>query len=165
MTHIVCEASHRRGDFDLSVRFDSPGPGVTAICGRSGAGKTSLLRIVAGLERPGSGRLLVDDERWVDTASGTFLPAHRRGIGFVTQDSNLFPHLSVRRNLEYGLSRTPARERRIAQDEVVAALGLEPLLARGIAALSGGERQRVAIGRALLRSPKILLLDEPVSAL
>lgn len=165
MTRIVCEASHQRGNFHLNVRFDSPGPGLTAICGRSGAGKTSLLRIIAGLERPGSGRLVVDDECWLDTANGTFVPAHRRGIGYVTQDSNLFPHLSVRRNLEYGLGRTPARERRISPEEVVAALGLQALLGRGISALSGGERQRVAIGRALLRSPKILLLDEPVSAL
>ncbi len=154
-----------RGGFSLDVDFSAPAAGVTGVFGPSGSGKTTLLRCVAGLERPAGGLLEVAGEVWQDEARGIFLPAHRRRVGYVFQEAGLFDHLSVRRNLEYGLRRTPAAERRVALAEAVEWLGLAPLLGRSTRALSGGERQRVAIGRALLASPRLLLMDEPMAAL
>jgi molybdate transport system ATP-binding protein len=165
MSGINARLALARGAFRLDVAFDLPAQGVTALFGPSGAGKTTLLRCLAGLEREAAGRLEVAGEVWQDDTRGIFLPAHRRAVGFVFQQAALFPHLTVAANLEYGLTRTPATERRLAFGEVVAWLGLEHFLERRPESLSGGEAQRVAIARALLRSPRLLLLDEPLAAL
>lgn len=149
--------------FVLDVDLALPGRGVTAVFGPSGCGKTTLLRAVAGLERATAGRLVVNGEAWQE---GDFrLPTHRRPLGYVFQEANLFPHLSVRRNLDYGRSRVAAVEGRVDFDHVVELLGIGHLLDRLPAHLSGGERQRVAIARALLTSPRLLLMDEPLAAL
>lgn len=153
------------GAFALEAKFSAPSHGVTAVFGPSGSGKTSVLRCVAGLVRARSGEVRIDGECWQDEARGHFVPSHRRAIGYVFQEASLFPHLSVRENLEYGLNRTPAQERRIEFAQAVEWLGLKSMLARGPHHLSGGERQRVAIARALLASPRLLLLDEPLSGL
>jgi molybdate transport system ATP-binding protein len=165
MTRIAVDIALRRGDFELAAKFESTAGGVTAIAGPSGAGKTSLLRTIAGLERPTRGTLSVGDVCWGDIAANLWVAAQDRRAGYVTQDSSLFPHLSVRGNLEYGLRRLGRADRRIGLPETIDALGLEGLLDRSTRDLSGGERQRISIGRALLRSPALLLLDEPVSAL
>ena len=152
-----------RPEFTLDVDTQLPVKGVTALFGPSGSGKTTLLRCIAGLERA-SGSLHVDGVMWQDET--TFLPVHRRPLGYVFQEASLFPHLSVRANLEYGYKRIPPGERRVQLEQVVDWLGLGQLIGRGDPAeLSGGERQRVAIGRALLASPRILMMDEPLSAL
>jgi molybdate transport system ATP-binding protein len=152
-----------RGEFVLDAEFTAPASGVTALFGPSASGKTTLLRSIAGLEPCRNGMLRVGGTTWQDQKH--FVPPHRRALAYVFQDSNLFPHLSVRANLEYGYRRVPSADRRIEFDEVTGLLALEPLLPRGIGRLSGGERQRVAIGRALLASPRLLLLDEPLAAL
>ena len=164
MTRVAADVALRRGRFVLQAAFDSSTNGVTAICGPSGAGKTTLLRTIAGLERPDSGWLTVGSQRWFDAATGTFLAPMHRGIGYVTQTPHLFAHLSVRGNLEYGERRVARGRRVIETQDVIDRLGLGPLLDRSVRNLSGGEQQRVAIGRALLRSPDVLLLDEPVRA-
>jgi molybdate transport system ATP-binding protein len=155
----------RRGAFSLDVDFTAPATGVTGVFGPSGSGKTTLLRCIAGLERAPNGRLEVAGEVWQDEAQGIFVPPHRRRVGYVFQEAALFSHLSVRRNLEYGLRRTPAGERRVELAEAAEWLGLGELLHRGVRALSGGERQRVAVARAILASPRLLLMDEPLAAL
>lgn len=154
----------RHGDFSLQVELNLPAQGITAIVGPSGCGKTSLLRTIAGLERHAC-HLLVCGETWQDDRQGIFLPTHRRGIGYVFQEASLLPHLTVRRNLEFGLKRTPPQHRKIDQEHLLSLLGIEDILDRLPARLSGGERQRVAIARALLTSPKLLLMDEPLAAL
>ncbi len=151
--------------FRLDVDLDLPSRGVSALFGHSGSGKTSCLRCFAGLDRPREGYLQVAGERWQDSASGDFLPAHRRAIGYVFQDANLFPHLSVRGNLEFGQRRIAARERKVALDQALELLGIGHLLERLPSALSGGERQRVGIARALVTSPRLLLMDEPLASL
>lgn len=153
----------QRGDFCLDVDFTAPGRGVTAVFGRSGSGKTTLLRCMAGLQRVPAARLLLDGEVWQQGEQ--FLPVHRRPIGMVFQEPSLFPHLTVRGNLGYGLRRVPVAQRRLNQDEVVDLLDLVSLLQRYPDQLSGGQRQRVALGRALLASPRLLLMDEPLAAL
>lgn len=153
-----------RGTFTLDARIAAPAHGVTAILGRSGSGKTTLLRCIAGLERA-RGTCRLDDAVWQDDARGLFEPAHRRRVGYVPQEPSLFPHLTVRRNLEFGLRRAPAGERRLGLDDVVDLLGIGALLDRPPAGLSGGERQRIATGRALLSNPRLLAMDEPLSAL
>ena len=155
----------QRGDFVLEVDDTLPAGGIIALHGPSGAGKTSLLRCIAGLERTTGGFLSHGNDTWQDGAHDSFVAPHRRRVGVVFQEARLFDHLAVRGNLQYGLRRTPAAERRIGFEEVVAALDLAPLLDRAPHRLSGGERQRVALGRALLTSPQLLLLDEPLSAL
>jgi len=153
------------GDFTLAADFASAGR-LTALFGRSGAGKTTLVNLIAGLLRPDSGSIRLDDTVLVDTANGINVPTHKRGIGYVFQEGRLFPHLSVKGNLAYG--RGFARTRGAGGpsfDDVVALLGIDALLARRPADLSGGEKQRVAIGRALLANPRILLMDEPLAAL
>lgn len=154
-----------QGGFSLDVDLHLCGRGVTAIFGPSGSGKTSLLRCIAGLEAQAAGRIEVDGECWLDSARGLFVPPHRRAVGYVFQDANLFSHLSVRRNLEFGIKRVPVRSRRVAWDQAVQLLDLDALLERAPDRLSGGERQRVAIARALLTSPRLLLMDEPLAAL
>lgn len=151
--------------FRLDLDLDLPSRGVSALFGHSGSGKTSCLRCFAGLDRPREGYLQVAGERWQDSASGDFLPAHRRAIGYVFQDANLFPHLSVRGNLEFGQRRIAARERKVALDQALELLGIGHLLERLPSALSGGERQRVGIARALVTSPRLLLMDEPLASL
>jgi len=151
-----------RGDFTLDVEFELPIKGVTAIFGPSGCGKTTLLRCVAGLEQA-SGFLRLNDKRWQDR--DVFVPVHRRAVGYVFQEANLFPHLTVRGNLEFGYRRTPLADRWIDFDQAVELLGIDSLLLRYPVGLSGGERQRVAIARALLAGPQLLLLDEPLVAL
>lgn len=153
----------RREALTLDVELSLPPAGITALFGPSGAGKTSVLRCLAGLEPRIGGGMVVDGTVWQDEKR--HLPPHRRSVGVVFQESDLFPHLDVRRNLEYGLRRRPAGERRLDRDEVIGWLGLAPLMDRRPAGLSGGERQRVALGRALLASPRLLLLDEPMAAL
>jgi len=150
----------RLGAFSLDAEFSVPATGVTALSGPSGSGKTSLLRCIAGLTRL-PGRLRVAGEVWQDDRS--FLPAHRRPVGVVFQEPSLLSHLSVRGNLDYGARRSPTGGTSL--DDVVELLGLAPLLARSTTHLSGGERQRVALGRALLSRPKLLLMDEPLSSL
>jgi molybdate transport system ATP-binding protein len=152
------------GVFDLEVAFGN-GAGVIALFGQSGSGKSLTLGLIAGLMRPDRGRITLDGKDLVDVESGVFVPMHRRRIGLVFQDANLFPHLSVKQNLLFGRWFAPRREREIDFDAVIETLGIGNLLARHPAGLSGGERQRVAIGRALLSCPKLLLFDEPLAAL
>lgn len=154
----------RQGNFQLEIAFRSEG-GVTALFGRSGAGKSSLVAMAAGLSRPDRGRIAVSDTVLFDSQTGVNLPPERRRVGLVFQDGRLFPHLSVRGNLHYGERLVPAKERWASFDRVVDLLGIGHLLDRRPARLSGGEKQRVAIGRALLSSPRLLLMDEPLAAL
>ena len=158
------EARHRLGDFSLDAAFTADG-GVTALFGRSGSGKTSLIRIIAGLTRPREGRVQLDEHVLVDTASRVFVPPHRRRFGYVFQEARLFPHLTVRQNLHYGRWFSPKASRTEDPERVIELLGIAALLDRQPANLSGGEKQRVAIGRALLASPRLLLMDEPLAAL
>ena len=153
-----------RPGFTLDVALSLPGRGVSALFGPSGCGKTTLLRALAGLERA-AGHIGIDGEVWQDDAQRVFVPTYRRPLGYVIQESALFPHLDVRRNLDYGRRRIPAAERRIELDQVVELLGIGGLMGRRPDTLSGGERQRVAIARALATSPRLLLLDEPLAAL
>ncbi|MDT8853465.1 molybdenum ABC transporter ATP-binding protein [Paracoccaceae bacterium Fryx2] len=153
----------RLGGFVLDARFTVPGSGVTALFGPSGCGKTSVLRGVAGLMRLPGSSLRVNGESWQE--GRRFVPPHRRAAGYVFQEASLFPHLSVEGNLRFGLRRSGAGEQGIGMEEVIDLLGIAPLLDRPTAMLSGGERQRIAIGRALLSQPRLLLMDEPLSAL
>ncbi len=152
------------GALTLDVTFQADGR-VTALFGRSGAGKTTVVNCIAGLLRPDQGRIVFDGELLLDTEAGIDVPRHRRRVGYVFQDSRLFPHLTVRRNLLYGGWFAADRRRRSGLAEVVELLGIGHLLDRRPATLSGGEKQRVAIGRALLASPRLLLLDEPMASL
>jgi molybdate transport system ATP-binding protein len=150
--------------FLLEVEFEAI-RGVTALFGPSGSGKTTALRCIAGLTRAATGFVALEGDCWQDEDRGWFTPAHKRACGYVFQESSLFHHLSVRRNLEYGWKRVPSAERRIAFDDTVELLGIGSLLPRMPANLSGGERQRVAMARALLASPRLLLMDEPLASL
>jgi molybdate transport system ATP-binding protein len=150
-------------EFALDVDFSFDADGVTALLGPSGSGKTTLLRCLAGLDRDRNGVLRFRDQVWQE--GERWVPAYRRPIGYVFQDARLFPHLSVRINLEFGMRRVPVDERRVSFDRAVSLLGVAPLLDRSPRKLSGGERQRVAIARALLCSPLLLLMDEPLASL
>jgi molybdate transport system ATP-binding protein len=154
------------GSFSLDAGFTAPAKGVTALFGPSGCGKTTVLRCIAGLQRLRDGLCIVGGDVWQDR-DGAFLPTFKRPLGYVFQEASLFAHLSVRRNLMFGAPRGEGEgaKGKIAFDEVVELLGITALLDRAPAKLSGGERQRVAIGRALLTQPKLLLMDEPLSAL
>lgn len=152
-----------RGSFILSAQLELPSQGVTALFGRSGSGKTTLLRCIAGLQRQQDGFLRFRGKTW---QQGRYLlPTWQRPIGYVFQEASLFPHLRVRRNLDYGYRRVAADKRRIHPEEVIPLFGLAPLLDRWPDQLSGGQRQRVALGRALLTSPQLLLMDEPLASL
>ncbi len=154
---------HRFPAVALDIAFEVASPGVTALFGPSGAGKSSVLAAAAGLLRPDACRIVLDGAVLADTAAGVWLPPERRRAGLVFQDARLFPHMSVATNLRYGLRRAPPGGTRF--DDVVDLLGIAALLSRRPHTLSGGERQRVAIGRALLAQPRLLLMDEPLAAL
>ncbi len=159
------DIEHRLGAFELDVHFHS-GRGLTALFGRSGAGKTSIINSIAGLIRPERGRVVIDGSVLIDTNRNVFIPTHRRRVGYVFQEGRLFPHLTVRHNLSFGRWFAPRRDGPAAHlDDVIDLLGLDPLLDRRPGRLSGGEKQRVAIGRALLPGPRVLLMDEPLASL
>lgn len=155
---------HEAGGFSMDIAFEAPG-GVTALLGRSGAGKTTVVNAVAGLLRPREALIRLEGRVLTDTAAGVFLPPEKRRVGYVFQDARLFPHLSVAGNLRYGQRLAKGRPQVMSEAQVVPLLGLEHLLERRPATLSGGEKQRAAIGRALLSQPELLLLDEPLAAL
>ena len=154
----------RVGAFLLDAAF-SAGPGITALFGRSGAGKTTVLNVIAGLARPQSGRVVVDGRRLYDSADGIDVPPHQRRVGYVFQEGRLLPHLTVRHNLTYGRFFAHEAAPVLTIDQAIQLLGIGHLLERRPAALSGGEKQRVAIGRALLAAPQLLLFDEPLASL
>ncbi|GEO80174.1 molybdenum ABC transporter ATP-binding protein [Pararhodospirillum oryzae] len=171
-TGLSARFAARLGSFSLDCAFHLPGRGVSALFGPSGCGKTTVLRCLAGLTRLDEGELHVNGACW--QAGRQFMPPHQRPVGYVFQEASLFPHLSVRDNLRYGLRRARRRSAAGSQpengaaipfDDVVGLLGIERLFTRAVPQLSGGERQRVAIGRALLSQPRLLLMDEPLSAL
>ncbi len=153
----------QRASFTLDVDIELPLEGVTSLFGRSGCGKTTLLRIIAGLEKVRGAEVRFGDRVWQQARH--FVPLHRRRIGLVFQEHSLLQHLSVRGNLLYGYARTPRKLRRLELDQAAEMLGIGELLDRPIDRLSGGQRQRVSLGRALLTSPELLLLDEPLAAL
>ncbi|MBD9371086.1 molybdenum ABC transporter ATP-binding protein [Rhizobium sp. ARZ01] len=155
---------HRLGAFQLDAAFTSEG-GVTALFGRSGSGKTSLIRAIAGLVRPDEGRIALNGDVLVDTKRKIFVPTHKRRFGYIFQEARLFPHLTVRGNLTYGRWFAPRGTETESFERIVDLLGIAALLGRRPANLSGGEKQRVAIGRALLSAPRMLLMDEPLAAL
>jgi molybdate transport system ATP-binding protein len=164
LTMLRVDVTKQLGEFSLEAAFESQGR-VTGLFGASGAGKSSLINMIAGLLRPDRGVIALDDETLDDTAAGVHVPPHRRRIGYVFQDARLFPHLDVRQNLDYGrrmnrLVADPAQQKRVTD-----LLDIGHLLDRRPGQLSGGERQRVALGRALLSKPRLLLMDEPLGSL
>lgn len=161
---IEVDVRRRFAGFELDVAFTAE-LGVTALFGRSGAGKTTLINLIAGLDRPDEGRIAIAGVASFDSALGLNVPPEKRRVGYVFQEDRLFPHLDVEANLTYGMRRVPAAERRIDRGRVIDMLGIGHLLRRRPHHLSGGEKQRIAIGRALLANPRLLLLDEPLANL
>lgn len=155
----------KQGNFGLDICFLSSENGVTALFGKSGAGKTSVINMIAGLVQPDHGTIVVNNRVLFDSANGINIPAEKRRVGYIFQDGRLFPHLSVSSNLIYGMKLIRPSKRFVRFEQVVDLLGIESLLDRRPAKLSGGEKQRVAIGRALLTSPSLLLMDEPLASL
>ena len=158
------DVEKRLGEFSIAAKFEAAG-GATALFGPSGAGKTSIVNMIAGLVRPDRGRIVLDDNVLFDCAARVNVPAHRRRIGYVFQEGRLFPHLSVAQNLDYGRWMSKLEPDPAERERIVALLDIGNLLPRRPGHLSGGERQRVAIGRALLLKPRLLLLDEPLASL
>lgn len=161
---LSCHLKHAFQGFSLDAQFEVP-EGLTVLYGRSGSGKTTIINAAAGLLRPDEGRMQVNDWVLFDTTRRAWLPPHKRRVGYIFQEGRLFPHLTVRQNLRYGAWFAPKGATPEPMERVVDMLGLGPLLHRRPAALSGGEKQRVAIGRALLAAPRMILADEPLSAL
>ena len=161
---LAIDIRHKLGEFLLDARFET-GSGLIALFGRSGSGKTSIVNVIAGLIHPDQGSVTMDGIVLVDTARGVFVPRHKRRIGYVFQEGRLFPHLTVRQNLLYGRWFAPQGDRRDDLDRIVDLLGIDGVLERRPGRLSGGEKQRVAIGRALLANPRLLLMDEPLASL
>jgi molybdate transport system ATP-binding protein len=159
------QVRRKQGDFTMDAAFSAEKSGITALFGPSGAGKTSIVNMVAGLTRPDEGRIVMNGRCLFDSARGIDEPPQKRRVGYIFQDARLFPHLSVRGNLAYGMRLPSKSEQYVDFDQVVQLLGIAPLLDRRPARLSGGEKQRVAIGRALLCSPSLLLMDEPLASL
>jgi molybdate transport system ATP-binding protein len=155
----------KQGDFLVDVAFSVPEKGITALFGPSGVGKTSVVNMIAGLSRPDSGRIVLGGRVIYDAEEGIHVSPDGRGIGYIFQDGRLFPHLTVQGNLVYGMKLVPEDRRYVGLDQVVDLLGIRSLLGRRPAKLSGGEKQRVAIGRAFLCSPALLLMDEPLASL
>lgn len=163
--HITAELRIRYADFTLDANLILPAKGITVFFGQSGCGKTSCLRAIAGLEKLEYGNVSIAGDVWQSSATHQFVPTYKRELGYVFQEAGLFPHLTVEDNLQFGAKRISAHKRHVKFAEITELLGITPLLKRYPAQLSGGEKQRVAIGRALLTSPKLLLMDEPLSAL
>lgn len=157
-------ALQKRPDFTLDVDFES-NSALTALFGPSGSGKTSILNLIAGVQRPARGRIVVAGTVLTDTEAGIFVPTHRRRVGVVFQDAQLFPHLTVQQNIKFGQWFTRTPDQGLPLETIVEVLGIGSLMKRRPATLSGGERHRVALARALLSSPRILLMDEPLAAL
>lgn len=154
------------GQLDLQVNLNIPNPNITAVFGVSGSGKSSLINLISGLSQPDQGYIRLNQQTLVDCQQGICLPPHQRRMGYVFQDGRLFPHYSVKGNLCYGINKSqPRAETAVQFERIIELLGLEKLLRRYPISLSGGEKQRVAIGRALLTQPQMLLMDEPLSAL
>lgn len=162
--HIAVDVASRLGAFDIDARFQAD-DGVTVLFGPSGAGKTTILNMIAGVIRPDRGRIVCGDDVLVDTAAGIYVPTHKRRIGYVYQDSQLFPHLTVGQNLKFGAWFARGENEALPFDTVVDTLGITELLGRRPTRLSGGEKHRVALGRALLARPRLLLMDEPLASL
>lgn len=162
---MLIQVRKQNGNFSLEASFSGAESGITALFGPSGSGKTSLINMIAGLVCPDAGRIEIGGRCLFDSSLKINLPPEKRRLGYVFQDGRLFPHLDVKDNLLYGLRLLPRKLRRTNFDEVLALLGIEALLKRKPGKLSGGEKQRVAIGRALLSSPQLLLMDEPLAAL
>jgi molybdate transport system ATP-binding protein len=161
---LLVDVEKKLGSFGITAKFEAP-DGVTALFGPSGSGKSSIVSMVAGLMAPDRGRIVCNDTLLFDSDSGFSRPPHRRGIGYVFQDGRLFPHMTVEQNLDYGRRMYRLPHDAEAQARIVAMLDITHLLGRRPGNLSGGERQRVAIGRALLMRPRLLLLDEPLASL
>jgi len=161
---ISVDIKHSLGNFEIDAKFKSAGR-LTALFGASGSGKSSIINMIAGLIRPYAGRISIDERVMIDTSTGENVPTHKRRMGYVFQEARLFPHLSVRQNLAFGQWFAPAMDRATDTTRIIELLGVGMLLDRMPSRLSGGERQRVAIGRALLSSPRLLLMDEPLASL
>ena len=161
---IAVEVEKQLGEFSISARFEAAS-GVTAVFGSSGSGKTTLINMIAGLITPDRGRIAVDDAVLFDSAAGIDVPVHQRHVGYVFQDGRLFPHLTIGSNLDYGRRMCGLKHDPNETDRIVSLLDIGHLLDRRTGKISGGERQRVAIGRALLMRPRLLLLDEPLASL
>ena len=165
MTTLLARFQLDYGGFKLDVDLQLPGTGITVLFGHSGSGKTTLLRCIAGLQRAPEGFLEINGNVWQDSRCGLFLPTHKRPLGYVFQEANLFPHLTVRENLNYGLKRVKQNPGTVKLEQAIELLGIAQLMGRMPERLSGGERQRVAIARALALNPEILLMDEPLASL
>ena len=161
---LAVDVEKRLGEFQIAAKFATTG-GATALFGPSGAGKTSVVNMIAGLVAPDRGRIALDDHVLFDSAARVNVPAHRRRVGYVFQEGRLFPHMTVAKNLDYGRRMSGVESDSVERERIVALLDIGALLGRRPGHLSGGERQRVAFGRALLMKPRLLLLDEPLASL
>ena len=157
--------THRFKKIHINVDFKVGSGSITSLYGRSGSGKTSIINMISGLQKPNLGFIQIDNDVLLDTDSNIYEPPEKRGLGYIFQDSRLFPHLNIRRNLEYGIRNNPISSSQFSFDSVVDILQIGPLLERKPNNLSGGEKQRVAIGRALLTQPRLLLMDEPLASI